>query len=108
MTYNFDEIIDRRHTNALNTDGFWSCFVHAAEYAGNAPAHCLRDQRRTSEKPPVGRLFPAYSPAAGGETIPTLARWSGQCKRKMRLCNYFSAIPHFDGEIRRNIDESNH
>ena len=20
--YNFDEIIDRRHTNALNTDGF--------------------------------------------------------------------------------------
>ena len=22
MTYNFDEIIDRRHTNALNTDGF--------------------------------------------------------------------------------------
>ncbi len=22
MIYNFDEIIDRRHTNALNTDGF--------------------------------------------------------------------------------------
>ena len=65
MAYSFDEIIDRRHTNARNTDGFWGCFVHAAEYAGNAPAHCLRDQRRTSEKPPVGRLFPAYSPAAG-------------------------------------------
>ena len=63
--YNFDEIIDRCHTNARNTDGFWGSFVYAAEYAGNAPAHCLRDQRRTSEKPPVGRLFPAYSPAAG-------------------------------------------
>ena len=25
MTYNFDEIIDRRHTNALNTDGFRGC-----------------------------------------------------------------------------------
>ena len=59
------EVIDRRHTNAWNTDGFWGSFVYAAEYAGNAPAHCLRDQRRTSEKPPVGRLFPAYSPAAG-------------------------------------------
>ena len=22
MTYDFDEIIDRKHTNALNTDGF--------------------------------------------------------------------------------------
>lgn len=65
MTYSFDEIIDRRHANARNTDGFWGCFVHAAEYAGNASAHCLRDQRRTSEKPPVGRLFPVYSPAAG-------------------------------------------
>ena len=62
MTYSFDEIIDRRHTNALNTDGFRGCIVHAAEYAGNASAHCLRDRRRTSEKPPV---FPAYSPAAG-------------------------------------------
>ena len=48
MTYSFDEIIDRRHANVLNTDGFWGCFVHAAEYAGNASAHCLRDQRRTS------------------------------------------------------------
>ena len=26
----------------------------------------------------------------------------------MRFCNYFSAIPHFDGEIGKNIDESNH
>lgn len=65
MTYSFDEIIDRRHTNAWNTDGFWGCIVQVAEYAGNAPEHCLRDQRRTSEKPPVGWLFPAYSPAAG-------------------------------------------
>ena len=29
MTYNFDEIIDRRHTNALNTDGFRSYIFHA-------------------------------------------------------------------------------
>lgn len=57
MTYSFDEIIDRRHTNALNTDGFRGCIVHAAEYAGNASAHCLRDRRRTSEKPPNGRFF---------------------------------------------------
>lgn len=70
MTYSFDEIIDRRHANARNTDGFGGCIVHAAEYAGNAPAHCLRDQRRTSEKPPVGRLFPAYSPAAGVRPFP--------------------------------------
>ncbi len=70
MTYSFDEIIDRRHANARNTDGFWGSFVQAAEHAGNAPAHCLRDQRRTSEKPPVGRLFPAYSPAAGGRLFP--------------------------------------
>ena len=33
MTYSFDEIIDRRHTNALNTDGFRGCIVHAAEYS---------------------------------------------------------------------------
>ena len=29
MTYNFDEIIDRRRTNALNTDGFRSYIFHA-------------------------------------------------------------------------------
>ena len=29
MTYNFDEIIDRRHTNALNTDGFRGYIFHA-------------------------------------------------------------------------------
>ena len=27
--YNFDEIIDRRHTNALNTDGFRQYIFHA-------------------------------------------------------------------------------
>ena len=27
--YNFDEIIDRRHTNALNTDGFRGYIFHA-------------------------------------------------------------------------------
>ena len=70
MTYSFDEIVGRRHTNALNTDGFRGCIVHAAEYAGNAPAHCLRDQRRTSEKPPVGRGFPGYTPAAGVRLLP--------------------------------------
>jgi len=29
MKYNFDEIIDRRHTNALNTDGFRGYIFHA-------------------------------------------------------------------------------
>ena len=29
MQYNFDEIIDRRHTNAMNTDGFRSYIFHA-------------------------------------------------------------------------------
>lgn len=29
MTYNFDEIIDRRHTNALNMDGFRGYIFHA-------------------------------------------------------------------------------
>ncbi len=29
--YNFDEIIDRRHTNAMNTDGFRSYIFHADE-----------------------------------------------------------------------------
>ena len=29
MTYNFDEIIDRRHTNSLNTDGFRGYIFHA-------------------------------------------------------------------------------
>ena len=29
MMYNFDEIIDRRHTNALNTDGFRGYIFHA-------------------------------------------------------------------------------
>lgn len=29
MEYNFDEIIDRRHTNALNTDGFRGYIFHA-------------------------------------------------------------------------------
>ena len=29
MTYDFDEIIDRRHTNALNTDGFRGYIFHA-------------------------------------------------------------------------------
>ena len=65
MTCSFDGLIGRRHTDALNNDGFRGCIVHTAEYAGNAPAHCLRGRRRTSEKPPNGRLFPAYSPAAG-------------------------------------------
>ena len=27
--YDFDEIIDRRHTNALNTDGFRDYIFHA-------------------------------------------------------------------------------
>jgi cystathionine beta-lyase len=27
--YNFDEIIDRTHTNALNTDGFRGYIFHA-------------------------------------------------------------------------------
>ena len=29
MTYDFDEIIDRRHTNAMNTDGFRGYIFHA-------------------------------------------------------------------------------
>ena len=29
MTYNFDEIIDRKGTNALNTDGFRGYIFHA-------------------------------------------------------------------------------
>lgn len=29
VSYNFDEIIDRRHTNALNTDGFRGYIFHA-------------------------------------------------------------------------------
>lgn len=29
MTYNFDEIIERRHTNAMNTDGFRGYIFHA-------------------------------------------------------------------------------
>ena len=29
--YNFDEVIDRRHTNAMNTDGFRSYIFHADE-----------------------------------------------------------------------------
>ena len=29
--YNFDEVIDRRHTNALNTDGFRDYIFHADE-----------------------------------------------------------------------------
>ena len=29
MKYNFDEIIDRRHTNALNTAGFRGYIFHA-------------------------------------------------------------------------------
>ena len=29
MKYNFDEIIDRKHTNALNTDGFRGYIFHA-------------------------------------------------------------------------------
>ena len=33
MTYNFDEIIDRRHTNALNTDGFRSYIFHAGRWS---------------------------------------------------------------------------
>lgn len=31
MKYNFDEIIDRRHTNALNTDGFRGYIFHDFE-----------------------------------------------------------------------------
>ena len=30
MKYNFDEIIDRKNTNALNTDGFRGYIFHAA------------------------------------------------------------------------------
>ena len=29
MKYNFDEIIERRNTNALNTDGFRGYIFHA-------------------------------------------------------------------------------
>ena len=29
--YNFDEIIDRRNTNAMNTDGFRQYIFHADE-----------------------------------------------------------------------------
>lgn len=31
IMYNFDEIIDRRHTNAMNTDGFRDYIFHADE-----------------------------------------------------------------------------
>lgn len=31
MKYNFDEIIDRRHTNCMNTDGFRQYIFHADE-----------------------------------------------------------------------------
>lgn len=31
MKYNFDEIVDRRHTNALNTDGFRGYIFHDFE-----------------------------------------------------------------------------
>lgn len=31
MTYNFDEIVERRHTNALNTDGFRGYIFHDTE-----------------------------------------------------------------------------
>ena len=31
MTYDFDEIIDRKHTNALNTDGFRGYIFHDFE-----------------------------------------------------------------------------
>ena len=63
---------------------------------------------RQTEKAAQRAAFSCVLTGGRGETISTLARWSGQCKRKMRFCNYFSAIPHFDGEIRQNIDESNH
>lgn len=32
--YNFDEIIDRKNTNALNTDGFRGYILHAWPDAG--------------------------------------------------------------------------
>ena len=31
VMYNFDEVIDRRHTNAMNTDGFRGYIFHADE-----------------------------------------------------------------------------
>ena len=31
MKYNFDEIIDRKHTNCMNTDGFRQYIFHADE-----------------------------------------------------------------------------
>ena len=31
MKYNFDEIVDRRHTNAMNTDGFRGYIFHDFE-----------------------------------------------------------------------------
>lgn len=35
MTYDFDEIIDRKHTNALNTDGFRGYIFH--DFEGKRP-----------------------------------------------------------------------
>lgn len=57
MTYSFDEIIDRRHTNARNTDGFWGCFVHAAEYAGNAPRIACVTREEQAKSRPLGGFF---------------------------------------------------
>lgn len=37
MTYDFDEIIDRKHTNALNTDGFRGYIFHDFEGKKNFP-----------------------------------------------------------------------
>ena len=41
--YNFDEIIDRRHTNAMNTDGFRDYIFHADETISRPSALPVRD-----------------------------------------------------------------
>ena len=46
MKYNFDEIVDRRHTNALNTDGFRGYIFH--DFEGRT-LMCLHSHKKYSQ-----------------------------------------------------------
>ena len=66
MTYSFDEIIDRCHTNARNTDGFWGQLCLRGGIRRKCPPRivCVTREEQAKSRP-TGGFFPAYSPAAG-------------------------------------------
>lgn len=57
MTYSFDEIIGHRHTNALNTDGFWGCLSTRRNTPEMHPRIACVTGEEQAKSRPLGGFF---------------------------------------------------